>query len=78
MPLATVLRPFASLSLTLPLQTAALLTPAGILTRPLKRYLNGSRRSRLGLAFSVRLVLSLPVAGGYTGGPVAPLWRGSP
>ena len=66
--LASVLRPFLSTSLTLPPQTAALLTPAGIPTRPLKVNLNGGRRSRLGLALSVRRVLSLPPGGVITGG----------
>ena len=37
MPLAAVLVPFFSVSLTLPPQTAALLAPAGILTLPVKR-----------------------------------------
>ena len=67
MPLATVRRPFLSTSLTLPPHTAAALTPPGILTRPLKVNLNGGRRSRRGLAFSVRRVLCLP-PGGVTGG----------
>ncbi len=74
LPLATVLRPFLSTSLTLPPQTAARLTPAGILTLPLTAYLNGGLRSRLGLALSVRLVLRLLVvlrlrAGGCAGVP---------
>ena len=71
MPLATVLRPFLTTSLTLPPHTAAALTPPGILTRPLKVNLNGGLRSRLGRAFRVRLVLCLPpggVTGGVTGG----------
>ena len=70
MPLATVLRPFLSTSLTLPPHTAAALTPPGILTRPLKVNLNGGLRSRRGLALSVKLVLCLPRGGGgfTTGG----------
>ena len=67
MPLATVLQAFLSTSLTLPPQTAAALTPPGTLTLPLKVNRNGGRRSRLGRARSVRLVLSLP-PGGLTGG----------
>ena len=65
--MATVRRPFLSTSLTLPPQTAAALTPAGILTLPLNENPNGGLRSRLGLALSVRLVRCLP-AGGVTGG----------
>ena len=60
MPLATVLRPFLSTNRTLPRQTAALLTPDGILTLPLNVNRNGGLRSRPGRALNVKLVLNLP------------------
>ncbi|MBA3304672.1 MAG: hypothetical protein H0U25_01925 [Thermoleophilaceae bacterium] len=69
-PRATVRRRFLTTNRTLPPQTLALLTPDGILTLPLNENLNGGLRSRLGRAFNVKLVLSLPaegVPGGVTG-----------
>ena len=67
-PLATVRRRFLSTNRTLPPQTLALLTPAGTLTLPLNKNLNGSRRSRPGRAFNVKLDLNLPAEGGVPGG----------
>ncbi len=70
-PRATVRRPFFSTNRTLPPQTLALFAPDGTLTLPLNVNLNGGRRSRLGRAFNVKLVLNLPaegVPGGVTGG----------
>lgn len=67
LPRATLRAPFLSAILTLPPQTAALLTPAGVRTRPVRAYLNGRLLSRLGLALSARVVACLPEEGAGAG-----------